>query len=96
LKHGRKEGYISFWEDDYLNKNYRELEREADSFASETLISGKEWDRFIGKGSFKHSEIINFARKTGVKPGIVAGRLAKETGNWARFSRFREKIEVGV
>ena len=96
LKHGRKEGYISFWEDDYLNKNYKELEHEADSFASETLISGKEWDRFFGKGSFKHSEIINFARKTGVKPGIIAGRLAKETGNWARYSKFREKVDVGV
>lgn len=96
LMHGRKEGYISFWKDDYLNKNFKELEHEADLFATETLIPKKEWSDFLKNSSLKNSEIIGFAKKVGVKPGIVAGRLAKETGSWARFSRFREKVEVGV
>ncbi len=96
LKHGRKEGYISFWEDNYLNKNFMELEDEADLFASEILIPTKEWKKFYENSSFKHSEIIHFAKQVGVKPGIVAGRLARETGKWARFSRLREKVEVGI
>lgn len=96
LKHGRKEGYISFWEDNYLNKNFMELEDEADLFASEILIPPKEWKKFYENSSLKHAEIINFAKKIGVRPGIVAGRLARETGKWARFSRLREKVEVGV
>jgi HTH-type transcriptional regulator/antitoxin HigA len=96
LKHGRKEGYISFWGDDYLNRNFMELEHEADLFATETLIPAKGWDEFLESSSLRNSEIIGFAKKVGVKPGIVAGRLAKETGNWARFSKFREKVEVGV
>ncbi len=73
-----------------------ELEHEADLFATETLISAKEWNEFLENSSLRNSEITIFAGKMGVKPGIVAGRLAKETGNWARFSKFREKVEVGV
>ena len=96
LKHGRKEGYISFWEDNYLNKNFMELEDEADLFASEILIPSKEWKKFYENSSLKHSEIINFAKQVGVKSGIVAGRLARETGKWARFSKLREKVEVGI
>jgi HTH-type transcriptional regulator/antitoxin HigA len=96
LKHGRKEGYISFWEDNYLNKNFMELEDEADLFASEILIPPKEWKKFYENSSLKHAEIINFAKKIGVKPGIVAGRLARETGKWARFSRLRGKVEIGI
>lgn len=96
LKHGRKEGYISFWEDNYLNKNFMELEQEADLFASEILIPSKKWELFLEKSPLKHSEIINFAKRMDVKPGIVAGRLARETGKWARFSRLRAKIEVGA
>ena len=96
LKHGRREGYISFWEDDYLNKNFMELEHEADLFATETLIPKKEWSDFFEDSSLKDSEIIKFAKAIGIKPGIVAGRLAKETGHWARFSKFRGKVEVGM
>jgi len=96
LKHGRKEGYISFWEDNYLNKDFMELEDEADLFASETLIPPKEWEKFYKNSSLKYSEIINFAKKIGVKPGIVAGRLSRETGKWAQFSRLRKKVEVSV
>jgi len=96
LKHGRKEGYISFWEDNYLNKNFMELEDEADLFASEILIPPKEWKKFYENSSLKHAEIINFAKKIGVKPGIVAGRLARETGKWARLSRLRGKVEIGI
>ncbi len=96
LKHGKKEGYISFWEDNYLNKDFMELEEEADLFASGILIPTKEWNMFYDNSSLKHSEIIGFAKQVGVKSGIVAGRLARETGNWARFSRLRQKVKIGV
>ena len=96
MKHGRKEGYISFWKDDYLNKDFVELEDEADLFASEILIPTKVWKKFYENSSLKYTEIINFAKQVGVKPGIVAGRLARETGNWARFSRLREKVEISI
>lgn len=94
LKHSKKEGFISFWENNIFNKDFEDLEREADKFATEQLIPLNEWDQF--KNTFNNSDksIYYFASKIGVKPGIVAGRLAKESNNWDRFEKFRISIEV--
>ncbi len=96
LKHGKKRGYISFWSDDYLNKDCIKFEHEADSFAENILISKKKWDDFYSNEKITDKRIIKFASEIGIKPGIVAGRLAKETNNWARYSKLRKKITVGV
>lgn len=94
LKHGKKEGYISFLKEDYLKKDFVKLEREADSFAADVLIPKKDWVNFISSDKKNDIAIFNFSKKIGVKPGIIAGRLGKETGNWSIISKFRKQIKV--
>ncbi len=96
LKHGKKEGYISFWEKDYLNKDYIEIEREADLFAAENLIPSKRWNKFFASNRISSSTIIDFAKEAGVKPGIVAGRLAQATGQWSKLAPFRKQIKISA
>lgn len=94
LKHSKKEGFVSFRADDFNANEYEELEKEADKFASEQLIPSKEWNSFIKGFDNKDSSIYNFASDIGVKPGIVAGRIGKETGNRSRFDKFRNTVEI--
>lgn len=53
-------------------------EVEADVFARDTLISSKDYSTFIVKARFTKDDIINFADKIGIAPGIVLGRLQRE------------------
>ncbi|MGC9367822.1 MAG: HigA family addiction module antitoxin [bacterium] len=94
LNHGKKVSYISFWEKDYTDKYYLKLEKEADIFAENKLISQKDWLRFKAKTKISESSIKKFAEEIGVKPGIVAGRLAKETNKWSKYSKLRKKVSI--
>lgn len=73
LLHGKKDTFIE-------DKNSRDVvkEQEADDFASNTLISKSNWDRFEYVGRFDQKSIVDFASKVGVAPGIVLGRLQKK------------------
>ncbi len=68
LLHGRQAVIL---EDDGKN----EREKEADDFAAELLIPPSKYQRFIERGSFFERDIIAFAQKVGIHPGIVVGRL---------------------
>lgn len=93
LKHRKKAEFISFWDERLIvQSEYRQLEEEADKFASDILIEKNMWRRFFQKNNFTQSEIIKFSKQVSVNPGIVAGRLAKQTGDWAKFRRFRDQV----
>ncbi|MCF6268781.1 MAG: HigA family addiction module antitoxin [Melioribacteraceae bacterium] len=96
IKHSKKENYISFWDTNNLNDNYRAKEKEADKFASEMIIPQSQWNKFLKNGLFTYSEIRRFANEAKVKPGIVAGRLSKETGNWSKYSKLRNRVDVAI
>lgn len=96
LKHSKKENYISFWDNNNLDESYITREKEADKFASETLISQKNWNQFLNNGLFTYPEIRKIASVLKVKPGIVAGRLSKETGDWRKYSKLRNRIDVAI
>lgn len=51
------------------------LETEADYFAQNTLIPAKEYRQFAPSKYTSDAEIIAFARRIGIHPGVVAGRL---------------------
>ncbi len=93
-QHSKKKNYISFWDENNLDNKYLTMEKEADKFASEILIPQKHWNNFINIGLFSYSDINKFANQLKVKPGIVAGRLARETNNWSKFSFLRTKIAI--
>lgn len=58
------------------------IEREADSFASETLLPSAKWDISIARYLQSKESIINLSKELHIHPAIVAGRIRRETGNY--------------
>lgn len=54
------------------------LERDADAFASNYLISNAQMKQFSHNKYTTDEEIVAFAKSIGIHPGIVAGRLQHE------------------
>lgn len=66
----------------FISSNYEEiqaidcqLEIEADQFAQNYLIPPKEYKLFAPTKYTSDAEIVSFAKRIGVHPGVVAGRL---------------------
>ena len=69
LRHSKKETFVDAKTSDIA----RELEDDADAFASRTLIPPHEAARLSELTTA--SEVLTFAKRIGVAPGIVAGRM---------------------
>ena len=70
LKHGKRDVFIE------NDGEYDEKEEEANQFASDFLIPRSEYGPFYsGAGYYSKDEIRDFARRLGIAPGIVVGRL---------------------
>lgn len=52
-----------------------ELEVEADQFASDLLISPKDYQSFVSEGIFTTLSVQQFARRISIPSGIIVGRL---------------------
>ena len=57
------------------NANSEVNENEADTFARNILLNPTDYEQFIKNHNFSEAEIISFAAKENVFPGIVVGRL---------------------
>ena len=64
-----------------------EVEKEANDFASNMLISSERWKRSPARISKTPEPIEKFARELGIHPAIVFGRIQKERANYAIFSK---------
>jgi HTH-type transcriptional regulator / antitoxin HigA len=72
--HGKRESFV-----EGLEHSSETEEKEADSFASETLISSAEWRDFVAdRAQFSEDGVTSFARKMDVSPAVVVGRLHHE------------------
>ena len=58
-----------------MKGNYDEV---ADNMAAEMLIPSKEWKEFVSYNLYTEKSISDFAKKMGIHPCIVLGRLNKE------------------
>ncbi len=60
-----------------IEKENPHLEEEADKFARDTLVPPNEYARFVSqaRGVFTAANVVAFAERIGVAPGIVVGRL---------------------
>jgi HTH-type transcriptional regulator / antitoxin HigA len=67
-------------------KSTEEVEKEADRFARDFLISRSAWKSSSVRQMPTKSGIISFAREIGIHPAIVAGRLQKEQENYLIFT----------
>jgi addiction module HigA family antidote len=74
ILHGKREVFLE--DDDEVSEDVRTKEEEANVFASEFLIPRDEIRRFRPSGEhYCHEDIIRFAERLGIAPGIVVGRL---------------------
>lgn len=69
LKHGKK---AVFLEGEVTNE---QAEIEADTFAGDFLIPKKEYERFRMREDYSTASVSMFAKRLGIAPGIVVGRL---------------------
>ena len=69
LLHGKKDIFVEF------NRTTNPKEQEADRWAADFLIPPAEWRRFRFSGQMKAPDIEAFARRLGIAPSIVVGRL---------------------
>lgn len=92
LKHSKKKMYIS----DESRSNTME-EKEADEFASNFLIPENEYKLFFSMKSFSESDIIRFASRINIAPGIVVGRLQHDNKILFNYhNRLKRKLKIVI
>ena len=67
---------------DDLENEANGIEKEVDEEASEILIPSREWETALVRYVRSKKAINGFARKIGINPAIVAGKIQKEAGNY--------------
>lgn len=75
LIHGKKEVFIEAKGEGCGATVGAGKEQTADQFAQDFLIPPKEYEAFLQTDDLEETEIIQFARRLGIAPGIVVGRL---------------------
>jgi HTH-type transcriptional regulator/antitoxin HigA len=63
-----------------------ELEKEADDFASKSLIPPQTWREFENRGRRDPKTIKSFAASLRIHPAIIAGRIRHQEGNYQILS----------
>lgn len=72
LLHNKQQVYVESDDVDFVVKSF---EDEANEFASDNLISSSDYENFVKQESFFKQDILQFAKKINIHPGIVVGRL---------------------
>lgn len=90
LLHGKKEVFI-----DAPDGNVLEKEAEADRFAANWLIPDHAYRNLTVRGVFSRNAILSYAKKLGVAPGIVVGRLQHDHRiPYNRFNDLKRKFTL--
>lgn len=73
-------GHLLLHDKETIIENGRDndIEDEANEFAANALIPRKEFRSLVDHGEFYDEDIVAFAERVGVDPGIVVGRLQHE------------------
>ncbi len=90
LLHGKKNVFIDL-------KKYGDSkeETEANQFAGDILIPPREYQKFVSEGTFFDPQIELFAKKIGIHPGIVVGRLQYDKLiKFTWHNSLKEKYEI--
>lgn len=92
----RRTVFLSYNKEQMKERN-EQMEDEADAFSMKTLITNKDFDRFINEDGSEITKqaIIAFAAQIKVHPGIVVGRLQHEKIiQPARFNDLKIRYEI--
>ena len=89
LLHGKRQVYIQT-----KDKQTTEEEQQADQWATNFLISPRDWRTFSDALDFDAGDVAAFADKQGISPGIVVGRLQHEERiNWSNLNNLKATLE---
>ncbi len=75
-------------------------EREANAFARETLLPQQDFDAFVDAGDYSPDAVRKFARRMGIPPAVVVGRLVNDerlgyrTQTYKRLLPLRRKRSI--
>lgn len=58
------------------------VEKEADEFALDSLVSGSQWDTCVSRFAMTSESVLLDAERLSVHPSILAGRIRKENNNY--------------
>lgn len=75
-------GMDYFDEEEEEGNGNDEFEKEADKYALDRLIPERQWKQCISRFSSNKKAVKADARRIGVHPGIVAGRIRREQNNY--------------
>ncbi|HVZ79221.1 MAG TPA: ImmA/IrrE family metallo-endopeptidase [bacterium] len=83
-----------FFFDDIDSDASDELEKEADFYATEYLISRKDWTRSALVKQPSEKLIFEYSKIWNVHPAIIAGQVRREKNNYINFSKLIGQGEV--
>ena len=75
VRHGKDDVFIEASDEDYQGGTRKQKEEEADQFSQDLLIPPNDYQAFLDDRQFSPNAIQTFAKKMGIAPGIVLGRL---------------------
>ena len=94
LQHKTKELIVSL-EEKQLETFDERLEQEADEFARNKLIPPEEYTSFIKEGDYSLRAIEIFSQQIGIHPGIVVGRLQKDSKiDYSQFNHLKQQYII--
>ena len=77
------------------DSNDNDQDAEADQFASDTLIDPDDYQLFTKEKNFTEKHIRDFAAEQGIDPGIVVGRLQRESFiRYNQMNHLKQKYEI--
>lgn len=88
---GLSEGFVDDWDNFDENDS---VEREANNFATSTLIPDELWKFAPVRFSRSVESIQNFAASNKIHPAIVAGRIRQERGDYTKFGKLLGQGQV--
>lgn len=91
FKHGKTDQFVEFEDGEHVD--LIEKEKEADEFATNTLIPRNEYANFRQKNDFSYGSVTNFADAINISQGIVAGRLSHDYNDWKQWARLRNRLK---
>jgi HTH-type transcriptional regulator/antitoxin HigA len=87
LLHGKRDVFVDG------DKEESPCESQADGLAQDMLIPPRQYEAFLSKGRPSREGIRAFARRQGIAPGIVVGRLQHDTGEYSRWNDLKVRVE---
>jgi HTH-type transcriptional regulator/antitoxin HigA len=94
LLHPKRATFMHFDKKHTASDDHDQQETAADTFASNAILSDNQRCELVLLTTKPDME--QFARKANLSVGVVAGQYGHYTGNWSRFGKLRETLDLAA